>query len=194
MADDLRSVDFDLLVRLRLAHQTAQAASGTRKLSKVDDKDSALKMPANVDHAAIERSNKRLLARRYAEIIKEQQDKGAAPPTSAGYDRSIRWKGVQAGNSLNAAKAAEARQQKVCPRISLSSVNPYRVLTSRDFGQALRARSDAYKKYHIDEGLIGAGLSDERLLTHTYSGEEGCEWGYVMFGGKVMLAKGAYTN
>lgn len=125
MADDLGSVDFDLLVRLRLAHQTAQAASGTRKLSKVDDKDGALKMPADDDHAAIERSNKRLLAKRYAEIIKEQQDNGAAPPTSAGYDRSIRWKGVQTGNSLNAAKAAEARHQKVCLKISLSILTVY---------------------------------------------------------------------
>lgn len=110
MADDLDSVDFDLLIRLRRAHQTAQADSGTRKPSNKNDKDGG---PAIID------SNKHLLAKRYAEIIKEQQDKGAAPPSSAGYDRSIRWKGVPGGNALNAAKAAEARHKKVSASLSL---------------------------------------------------------------------------
>lgn len=54
----------------------------------------------------------------------------------------------------------------------------------------MKKRANAYKKYHLDSDLSTAGLSHERELTHAGGDDNSNGWGFVMFGGRVMLARG----
>lgn len=58
--------------------------------------------------------------------------------------------------------------------------------------QALKKRSDAYKKYSVTGEFINAGISEERKLTHAGTDKDGIAWGFAVFGGRVMLARGMF--
>lgn len=115
-------LDLEMLVSLRLKHQTEQASSGVRGDARQSEK-------AATDPT---RKAKRLLLERYKDILREHDEAGI----STGLDRAQRWRhaapggrdgiinGVQptspaAGTAANAAEAAKKRADAV--RLSLIS-------------------------------------------------------------------------
>lgn len=57
--------------------------------------------------------------------------------------------------------------------------------------KAKKKRASAYKKYNLDsQDYISAGISRDRELTHAGSDSNPNGWGFVIFAGKVMLARG----
>lgn len=105
------STSFEMLIALRRAHQTKQAATGTRKsVSQAKALTEDPKSGLSAKQLESEKSDKQRLIRKFADIIKEYEGRGA----STGEDRKKRWQGVPAtGNAANAAKAADGRSKKV---------------------------------------------------------------------------------
>lgn len=105
------STSFETLIALRQAHQTKQAATGTRKsASQANALTEDPKSGLSAKQLESQRSDKQRLIKKFADIIKEYEGRGA----STGADRKKRWQGVPAtGNAANAAKAADGRSRKV---------------------------------------------------------------------------------
>ncbi|KIJ59917.1 hypothetical protein HYDPIDRAFT_170487 [Hydnomerulius pinastri MD-312] len=100
------SVDFNMLVKIREAHETRQAKKGCRTRGD-DQADSSEKQDAS----------KRLeLIREFHAILKEQQGRGAG----TGLERAARWTGSSAqsssGNAANAATVAKQGVRKAMTR------------------------------------------------------------------------------
>lgn len=115
-------VDLTEFVRLRFAHQTAQAAKGTRTTNQ-----------SLAPEASAILSERQRILRYFAEIIKRHDGKGVG----TGLERAARWKNAaacdsneanvsgNAGNSANAAAAAKTAWTKVW-----EALLPFRVIIS----------------------------------------------------------------
>lgn len=112
------TIDVSELVRLRFLHQTKQAETGVRKVGS--GKSTANSRAENLKPL----SERQQIIRRFAEIIKQQDDRGVG----TGLERSARWiskgseKGTSkqggavdktSGNSANAAAVANATASSV---------------------------------------------------------------------------------
>ncbi|KAF7973318.1 hypothetical protein HWV62_15563 [Athelia sp. TMB] len=159
-------ISFEKLIALRRAHQTKQAATGTRKsASQADILPDDPKSVLSAKKLESQRSEKRRLIKEFAEVIKKYEVRGA----STGTDRKNRWQGKPAaGNAANAADAAKLRSKK-----------------------AMKKRANAYSKYGYGADFSHAGISSARELTHAGgdSSNASNEWGFVVFKEKVMLAR-----
>jgi hypothetical protein len=110
---DLSYLSFDKLVRLRLAHQTRQAATGVRKKTTSGKEQPLAHASTSIsdDPSGKKETERQLLMRRFNEVIKQQQERGAG----TGAERGLRWTSTApvAGNAANAAEAAATRHKMV---------------------------------------------------------------------------------
>lgn len=116
--EDPSTLDLQELVNLRFAHQTKQGATGVKNYSHSAHADSSLASDKTGQQGTRQTERQKLL-HRFAEIIKQQCDKGIG----TGLERSARWRKITAGeseglgeptgNAKNAAASAKAAATKV---------------------------------------------------------------------------------
>ena len=118
--EDPSTLNLQELVDLRFAHQTKQGATGVKNYSRSARVDSSLRLASDeTGQQGIRLTERQKLLRRFAEIIKQQGDKGIG----TGLERSARWRKITAGesdglgeptgNAKNAAASAKAAATKV---------------------------------------------------------------------------------
>lgn len=121
-----QSISFETLINLRRAHQTRQAATGSRKSviqasTQAESEDP--KIALSKKKLESQRSEKQRLLKQFNEVLKAHEERN----TSTGADRKQRWQGAPAaGNAANAAKAAAERTSKVfrfCDHASAQRTN-----------------------------------------------------------------------
>ena len=123
--EDPSTLNLQELVKLRFAHQTKQGATGVKNYSRSARANSSSRHGSVNDSDADEtgqqganQTERQKLLCRFAEIIKQQGDKGIG----TGLERSARWRNITAreaepgeptGNAKNAAATAKAAAMKV---------------------------------------------------------------------------------
>lgn len=108
--DLLGSISFEKLISLRRAHQTKQAATGTRTSRTPTAIVAQDNTSISSESKKQQETERQRLVKRFAEVIKQQEERGAG----TGTDRRMRWQGAAAGgNTANAAQAAAARDKAV---------------------------------------------------------------------------------
>ena len=123
--EDPSTLNLQELVKLRFAHQTKQGATGVKNYSRSARANSSSRHGSVNDSDADEtgqqganQTERQKLLCRFAEIIKQQGDKGIG----TGLERSARWRNITAreaepgeptGNAKNAAATAKAAATKV---------------------------------------------------------------------------------
>jgi hypothetical protein len=124
--DDPSTLNLQELVKLRFAHQTKQGATGVKNYTRSAHANSSSRHGDvnDSDETGASKTERQKLLSRFAEIIKQQGDKGIG----TGLERSARWRKVTAGetgetegpgeptvtgNAKNAAASAKAAATKV---------------------------------------------------------------------------------